>query len=178
MLRIAVRDFGQLLALLVGEILRQHDLDFGKQVACRLIGWMYAVPFDPQPFATGCIGRHFQRDRALRRWHIDGRALDGFGQRHWHAHIEPIAAAAKIRMRTHANREQDIAWGRIARPRLTLSAEPNFFAVVDADGNFYADRFELAVWRCTVRAASPPRTAVANGIVSSCRRSFPRAAGR
>ena len=162
------------LSLFFGEILGQLDLDFGKQIARRLIGRSHAVSFDPQPLAARRIRRHLQRDRAVRRRHIDGRPLNRLGQRHRHAHIEPIAGPAKMRMRAHANRQQDIARRPVARAGLALSAKANFLAVIDAGRDLTLIVSRLPSCRCTVSAASPPNTADANGIVSSCLRSLPR----
>ena len=115
MLRMAVRDVGQLLPLFVRQILRQ--VRFGSRQTGRPAADSrpHAVAFDPQPLAARCVRRHRQRDRAVRRRHVDLRALRRLGQRHRHAHFEPIAGAAKMRMRADVNREQDIAGRRIAR---------------------------------------------------------------
>ena len=120
-------------------------MNFGKQVARRLIGRPHAVALDPQPLAAGRVRRHGERDRALRRRHVDLRAQRRLGQRDRHAHVEPIARAAKVRMRADVNREQDVAGRRVARSRLALAAKANLLAVVDAGRNLHVDRFDVAV---------------------------------
>ena len=115
MLRVAIRNIGQLLPFFFGKAIGKCDLNLGEQIACRSIGRPDAVAFDAEPRAAGRIRRYRERDRPLRRGHIDFAAERGFGKRDGHANIEPIAGAAKKRMRTDMDREQDVAGRGVAR---------------------------------------------------------------
>src|SRR5262245_43248097 len=60
-------EFGRLLV----ELLGYGDEDFGVQVTRASVGGLDSLPLSPQPRAAAGAGRNFERDRAMRRRHVD-----------------------------------------------------------------------------------------------------------
>ena len=81
----------------------------------------------------------------MRSWDIDFSTERRLGQRNRYANLETIADAAKMWMRADVDREQNIASRRVASAGNTLSAQADFFAVLDPGRNFDFDRFNIAI---------------------------------
>ena len=120
-------------------------MNFGEEVARRPIFGLDAATLDAKLGAAGSGGRNGERDRSLRRWHVDLRSRRGLGEGDRDAHVEPGARATEERMGAGANGDENVAGGRAFFAGLALAAEADFFAVIDAGRDFELDRFDIAV---------------------------------
>ena len=110
----------------IAQIVGQDDLNFGEEVARRSVLGPDAVAFDAETRAAGGARRDGQADGSLRRGDVDFGAERRFGERDGDANFEPVADAAKVRMRADVDRDEDVAGGRAVFTGLALAAEANF----------------------------------------------------
>ena len=84
---------------------------------------------------------------------------------------------AKIRVRRHANGDEDIAGRAAPRAGFAVAANADLLPVLDAGGNLHGQGFRFSLRALDGIWTSPPETAVVKGISSSCTRSAPARAG-
>ena len=126
------------------ELLGQNDLDFGQEIAGRSVLRHDAVPFHAKFRAAGSSRRDAQRNGLLRRRHIDLGAGHRLAQRDGDAHVQMVSAAVEVRVRLHADCQQDVAGRATARGGLAMAADADLLAVLDARWNFHGQRLGLA----------------------------------
>ena len=101
------------------------------------------MSLDAQLLAAGSARRDAQRNRPLRRGHVDLGPQRRLAQRDRHAHVQVVAVRGELGVRRDVDRQQDVA-GRARRRRLALAAQADLLAVVDAGRNLDGERFGLA----------------------------------
>src|SRR6185503_20102988 len=125
--------------LLLGRLLRCHDLDGDEQVAARPAGddVRHAAPAQPEGGAALCALGHLERLLAFERGNGDLAAerRRRIGQRDFAVQI--VAVAVKERMVLHVDDDVEIAGRAAAAARFALAAQAQALPARDAGGDLH-----------------------------------------
>ena len=114
------------------ELLRQHDLNFGEEVARSLARNFDAVATDAQFGAAGGAGRHAEADDTFRSRDVDLCAQGGLGEADREADKQVISLAGEPFVGSDVDGEQKIA-GRAATATWLASTAELLARTVDPD---------------------------------------------
>src|SRR2546427_3909885 len=137
LVRPVLRQLARELALLFGELRRQHgpyrDVEIPKSAGRP----RHALAGQPDRPPILRLRRDAQRHPALQRRHGDLRAEERFVQRDRQLRAQIVAVADEERMRAHANAHVNIARRPAALARAALTGEPDALAVAHAGGDLH-----------------------------------------